>query len=102
MSVYRDSGGSLPGPPAHGMPTSQTQPGPHLDHLELVYGGDLETPADALRLLSSVAGDRNHMSMPRVKSPIPEGLSTGDVWNRWPPVRDGLLTGTEAAILVTL
>lgn len=68
--------------------------------LDLV-GGNLETPADALRLLSSVADDQQAS----VSYEAPDFLDTspeGDVWNRWPPVREGLLTANEAVTLVTL
>ncbi len=69
-------------------------PPPRLD----LVGGNLETPADALRLLSSVSADRP--AAPEALShPYEPGLE-GDVWNRWPPVREGLLTASEAGALV--
>ncbi|BEI80306.1 hypothetical protein CcaverHIS002_0108350 [Cutaneotrichosporon cavernicola] len=64
--------------------------------LDLV-GGNLETPADALRLLSSVSADR-----PAAPAFQPDPAFEGEVWSCWPPVREGLLTSAEASTLVAL
>lgn len=93
-------------PPRQSSPTSgrsMTTPGsahppdtgpPRLD---LVYDRNLETPADALRLLCSVA-DGDHTPV-EDRPPSQESVG-GDLWKRWAPVREGLLTSNEAAALV--
>lgn len=78
--------------------TANRHSSPRRGRLDLV-GGNLETPADALRLLSSVADD--HVPV-RPDAPVRVDTFEGEVWNRWPPVREGLLTVTEAATLVAL
>lgn len=75
---------------------------PNMDHLERVYDGELDKPADALRLLSSVADDRTQFSKSQDRPTPPETLSSDEVWNRWPPVREGLLTASEASSLINL
>jgi hypothetical protein len=94
----------LPPPGAAPAPARPRVTEPHLrgdgpPRLDFVYGRNLETPADALRLLCSVAGDNRAAEE---QPATPEAPAGGDVWIRWPPVREGLLTSTEAALLVQL
>ncbi|GMK54780.1 hypothetical protein CspeluHIS016_0113660 [Cutaneotrichosporon spelunceum] len=76
---------------------------PDAPRLDLV-GGNLETPADALRLLSSVSANRpaaSALSALPDRAPGGEGEGDGEVWARWAPVREGLLTSAEASALVS-
>lgn len=66
---------------------------------DFVYGRNLETPADALRLLCSVADDDRGARQLDKPPDMPAG---GDAWIRWAPVREGILTSTEATSLIHL
>ncbi|KLT42269.1 hypothetical protein CC85DRAFT_328331 [Cutaneotrichosporon oleaginosum] len=75
--------------------TRPDDPPPRLD----LVGGNLETPADALRLLSSVSAQQPATSEAALAHTYDPALE-GEVWNRWSPVREGLLTSGEAGALV--
>lgn len=61
--------------------------------------GHLETPADALRILCAAANDELAVQAPPPRSSSPHDSK---IWSRWEPVRDGLLTADEAAMLLSL
>jgi hypothetical protein len=83
--------------------TSIQPPGDVAPRLDFVYGRNLETPADALRLLCSVADENRELGPSgEQRAATPDAAGGGDGWNRWTPVREGLLTSTEAAALVQL
>lgn len=73
------------------LPYSQTRLGS--------ISGHLETPADALRILCAAASDERAATAPPSR---PFSPTDNKIWNRWEPVRDGLLTADEAKTLQSL
>lgn len=66
---------------------------------KFVRGEALENPADALRILAAAVED----DLPRDDASLEsEPIVEPGRWNRWIPVRDGLLTAEEATILLQL
>lgn len=73
---------------------------PKSDHeFKFVRGETLENPADALRILAAAVEDER----PNLRILTEDDHSVEPQrWNRWIPVRDGLLTADEASILLSL
>lgn len=70
------------------------------EDFRFVRGENLETPADALRILRA-AGDGVDTPT-RYEIGTSELRSSDTSWNRWSPVREGFLTAEEAGRLLDL
>ena len=91
-SSFLDASGSSPGVPS-------PAPTPLPQDFKFVRGETLENPADALRILAAAVEDEEPN---RAVSPDAEVNVEAQQWNRWLPVREGLLTADEAGVLLHL